>query len=138
MSRKRRTAMSTPLTPPPRRAKTFENEWILGILARRPGFRSKRMFGGLAGYVHDRIMLVLVEPTRTGRWQWSGVLLCTDHARQPAIVAEFPQLAPHDVLTKWLFLDARHDEFEEVMERIAHAMVRGDARFGVVGRRRAG
>ena len=124
------------MTTPPRRAKTFENEWILSLLARRPGFRSKRMFGGLAGYVHDRMMLVLVEPTRSGRWKWSGVLVCTDHERQPAILAEFPQLAPHDVLTKWLYLDSRHDEFEEIMERIAQAIARGDSRFGVIGGRR--
>jgi hypothetical protein len=91
------------------------------------------MFGGLAAYLHDRILLVLVEPTKTGRWKWHGALIATDVARQPAILAEFPQLAPHDVLKKWLYLDSHHEEFEEVMERIAHAMARGDARFGVLG-----
>jgi hypothetical protein len=118
------------------RSKTFENQWILDILDHRPGFYSKRMFGGLAAYLHDRQMLVLVEPTQTGRWKWHGVLVCTDHARQPAILAEFPQLAPHDVLKKWLYIDSRHEEFEPVMERIAQSMARNDLRFGIDARRR--
>jgi hypothetical protein len=111
--------------------KIFENQWILDILDHRPGFRSKRMFGGLAAYLHDRQMLVLVEPTQTGRWKWHGALVCTDQARQPAIIAEFPQLAPHEVLKKWLYIDSRHDDFESVMERIAQAMARDDPRFGI-------
>lgn len=114
--------------------KTFENEWILQILARRPGYRAKRMFGGLAGYLGDRLLIVLVEPTKSGRWNWHGVLVATDQERQPAIQAEFPQFAPHDVLKKWLYLDSHHDEFEETMERVAAAMARGDARFGVLSR----
>jgi hypothetical protein len=114
--------------------KSFENEWILAILARRPGFHSKRMFGGLAGYLHGRMMLVLVEPTRTGRWNWHGVLVATDASRHAAICAEFPQLAPHEVLKKWLYLDSHHEEFEEVMERIGQLMARNDPRFGIAPR----
>jgi hypothetical protein len=117
-----------------RRRKTFENEWIFDLLAHRPGFHTKRMFGGLAAYLDDRQTLVLVEPTQTGRWKWHGVLVCTDHDRQGAILAEFPQLAPHDVLKKWLYIDSRHEEFEPVMERISQAIARGDPRFGIVAR----
>lgn len=89
------------------------------------------MFGGLAVYLFGRMMMLLVEPTRTGRWKWHGVLICTDRARQPAILAEFPQLAPHDILKKWLYLDSRHEDFEPVMERIAEAISRNDRRFGI-------
>ncbi len=116
--------------------KTFENEWLFAFFAKHPTFFKKRMFGGVAAYVHGRQMLVLVEPTKTGRWKWHGVLVCTDHARQPAIVAEFPQLAPHDVLGKWLFIDSRHDEFEPTMERVAAAIARNDSRFGIAPRSR--
>jgi len=75
--------------------------------------------------------LVLVEPTKTGRWEWHGVLVCTDRAHHPAIVAEFPALAPHDVLRKWLYIDSRHRHFESTMERLAKAVARNDPRFGV-------
>jgi hypothetical protein len=116
---------------------TFEHEWLFELLRRRPGFHSKRMFGGLAGYLHGRMMMVLVEPTRTGRWKWHGVLVCTDAQRQPAILAQFPQFQPHEVLKKWLYLDSHHEEFEEVMEAVAIAMGRNDPRFGVVPRVRS-
>ena len=43
--------------------KTFDNEWILEAFAGRATFFTKRMFGGLAAYLHERQMLVLVEPT---------------------------------------------------------------------------
>jgi hypothetical protein len=111
--------------------KTFDNEWILEAFDGHPTFFTKRMFGGLAAYLFDRQMLVLVEPTKTGRWGWHGVLICTDHVHQPSIRAEFPALTPHDVLRKWLFVDSTHPDFELTMETVAKRMARNDPRFGV-------
>jgi hypothetical protein len=116
--------------------KTFENQWIFEFFAKQPSFYTKRMFGGVAAYLYGRQMLVLVEPTKTGRWKWHGVLVCTDHAHHAAIQAEFPPLAPHDVLKKWLYLDSRHDDFEPTMERVAASIVRDDPRFGIAPRPR--
>ena len=111
--------------------KTFDNQWIFQAFESHPSFFTKRMFGGLAAYVFGRMMMVLVEPTKTGRWKWHGVLLCTDRARHAAIIEEFPELAPHDALAKWLYLDSRHENFEPVMERVASAIARDDRRFGI-------
>jgi hypothetical protein len=116
---------------PMARLKTFDNQWILQELEDDPSFFTKRMFGGLAVYLFGRMMMVLVEPTKTGRWKWHGVLICTGHQEQAAIVEEFPQLAPHDILKKWLYLDSRHEEFEATMDRVAHAIARDDPRFGI-------
>ena len=116
--------------------KTFDNEWILEPFAGRPTFFTKRMFGGLAAYLHERQMLVLVEPTQTGRWKWHGVLVCTEHQHQPSIRADFPALRPHDFLKKWLYIDSRHGEFESTMEAVAARMARNDPRFGIVPRTR--
>jgi hypothetical protein len=101
-----------------------------------PSFFTKRMFGGLAVYLFGRQMMVLVEPTRSGRWKWHGVLLCTEFAHQPAIIEEFPCLAPHDVLKKWLYIDSRQEGFEPTMGRVAEAMARDDRRFGIYPRPR--
>lgn len=117
------------------RGKTFENAWMLDPLQGQRTFFTQRMFGGLAAYLHGRLMLVLVEPTRTGRWKWHGALVCTSHAHHADIMAEFPELAPHDVLKKWLYIDSRHEEFEPVMERVILAMARNDPRFGILPRR---
>ena len=111
--------------------KAFDHEWICQVFEDDPTFFTRRMFGGLAVYLFGRQMMVLVEPTRTGRWKWHGVLICTEHAHQPAILAEFPQLAPHDILKKWLFIDSRHEDFEATMERVAEAVARDDQRFGI-------
>lgn len=111
--------------------KTFDNEWIFQVFESLPSFFTRRMFGGLAAYAHGRQMLVLVEPTQTGRWNWHGVLICTDYAHQPAIMEEFPILKPHDVLKKWLYMDSRHEDFESTLEQIAQSMARNDVRFGI-------
>ena len=112
--------------------KTFDNEWILEAFDGHPTFFTKRMFGGLAAYLFERQMLVLVEPTKTGRWRWHGVLVCTDHEHQPSIRGDFPALTPHQVLRKWLFVDSTHPDFEATMESVARRMARNDPRFGIV------
>jgi hypothetical protein len=111
--------------------KSFDNEWIFEAFEGQSTFFTKRMFGGLAAYLFGRLMLILVEPTKSGRWQWHGVLIGTDHERQPAIVKEFPALGRHDVLQKWLYIDSRHDDFESTLEGVARAVARNDPRFGV-------
>jgi hypothetical protein len=113
------------------RRRTFDNEWIFEVFEERASFFTKRMFGGLAVYLFGRMMMVLVEPTKTGRWKWHGALVCTEHAQQPSILEEFPQLAPHDVLKKWLYIDSRHEDFEQTMEQVAKAIARDDQRFGI-------
>jgi hypothetical protein len=112
--------------------KTFEHEWIFEPFAEHRTFFTKRMFGGLAVYLFERQMLVLVEPTKTGRWKWHGVLICTDHAHHASIRAQFPALKPHDVLRKWLFVASTHDDFESTMEQVAKRIARNDPRFGIV------
>lgn len=112
-------------------AKRFDNEWIFDAFADHASFFTKRMFSGLAAYLFGRMMLVLVEPTKTGRWKWHGVLVCTEHAHHRAIAEEFPHLAPHDILRKWLYIDSRHDRFESTMQQVAEAIARDDPRFGI-------
>jgi hypothetical protein len=111
--------------------KTFDNQWIFDAFEEHPSFFTKRMFGGLAAYLFGRLTMLLVEPTISGRWKWHGVLICTHRAQHLAIVEEFPQLAPHDILKKWLYIDSRHDDFEQTMEQVAKAIARDDQRFGV-------
>ena len=112
--------------------KPFDHEWIFDAFAGRPTFFTKRMFGGLAGYVHERQMLVLVQPTKTGRWKWHGVLVCTGQEHHASIRAEFPALTPHPVLRKWLYIDSAHEDFESTMEAVARRMAKDDRRFGIV------
>lgn len=116
--------------------KTFDNEWILQAFEGHASFFTKGMFGGLSVYLFGRQMMILVEPTKTGRWTWHGVLICTDYAHHKALIEEFPQLAPHAVLKKWLYIDSHRDDFEPAMERVAAAIARDDPRFGIQPRPR--
>jgi len=112
--------------------KTFEHEWIFEAFAAHRTFFTKRMFGGLAAYAFERQMLVLVEPTKSGRWKWHGVLVCTDYAHHASIQGEFPALKPHAILRKWLFIDSKHEDFEPTMAAVAQRMASNDRRFGIV------
>ncbi len=112
--------------------KKFQHEWILETFVGHPTFFSKRMFGGLAAYLFDRQMLLLVEPTKSGRWTWHGVLVCTNHQHHASIQAELPALAPHDVLQKWLFIDSTHEDFESTMAVVADRIANNDLRFGIL------
>ena len=114
--------------------KTFKHEWIFDPFAGHATFFSKRMFGGLAAWVFGRQMLVLVEPTKSGRWHWNGVLVCTDHCHHASIQAELPALVPHEVLGKWLFIDSSHEDFESTMEAVARRVAGNDPRFGILPR----
>jgi hypothetical protein len=114
-----------------RRLKTFKHEWIFGPFVEHPTFFSKSMFGGLAAYLFERQMMLLVEPTKSGRWKWHGVLVCTDYRHHESIQTEFPALKPHAVLRKWLFIDSDHDDFESTMEAVANRVANNDPRFGI-------
>lgn len=116
--------------------RVFDNEWIFQAFESHPSFFTKRMFGGLAAYLFGRQMMLLVEPTKSGRWKWHGVLVCTDWEHHTAIVKEFRHLAPHPILRKWLYIDSRHRHFEPTMERVALAIARDDRRFGIQPRPR--
>ncbi len=112
--------------------KKFEHEWIFEPFAEHPTFFTKSMFGGLAAYLFERQMLLLVEPTKSGRWKWHGVLVCTRFEHHASIQAEFPALTPHGFLRKWLFIESIHEDFESTMERVARRIASNDPRFGIL------
>jgi hypothetical protein len=114
--------------------KKFEHEWIFDGFAGHPTFFTKSMFGCLAAYLFERQMLLLVEPTKSGRWHWHGVLVCTDARHHASIQAEFPALRPHETLRKWLFIDSTHEDFESTMQGVANQVARNDLRFGILPR----
>ncbi|MFT4571300.1 MAG: hypothetical protein ACI8TX_002051 [Hyphomicrobiaceae bacterium] len=116
--------------------KRFEHEWILEAFDGHPTFFTRGMFGGLAVCLFERQMLLLVEPTKSGRWGWHGALICTEYENHASLQKEFPALAPHEVLNKWLFVESTHEDFESTMERAALAIASNDPRFGVYSKRK--
>lgn len=107
---------------------THPLQWILDSLSDHPAFFERRMFGMKAGYYADRIMLVVGD----GEEPWNGLLLATDREHHPSLLEEWPDLAPHPILGKWLYLSQAHPRFEGVVEEIIAAARRGDPRVGTI------
>lgn len=103
-------------------------QWVVEELAESDSYFQKAMFGCEAIYLHGRMMVVLAD---RGKPDWQGVLLPTAREQHAAIIADFPALAPHGVLGKWLYLPERHDEFEEIIPEVMACIAEGDSRFGV-------
>lgn len=102
--------------------------WLAAPLVDDPSYLDKPMFGGRAVHFGGRFVLFLAwkeEP-------WRGVLVPTEREHQPALIAEFPTLAPHPVLPKWLYLPEATESFEGDAARLVALVRRLDPRIGVL------
>lgn len=86
------------------------------------------MFGAQACYLNDLLVLVLSDSEEP----WRGVLVPCEREQHSAIQREFPALAPHPVLPKWLYLPEASTHFERDAEAIVIRIRRLDARFGII------
>jgi hypothetical protein len=94
--------------------------------------RPRRMFGCWAYYADERLVWV----SAAGREPWRGVLVPTEREHHAALRARVPALRMHPVLGKWLYLPARHPDFEAIAEALAGWIADGDPLIGVVLRLR--
>jgi len=102
--------------------------WLAEPLQIDPSYLDKAMFGGRAVHFGGRFVLYLAwkeEP-------WRGVLVPTEREHQPSLIAEFPSLAPHPILPKWLYLPENTPTFETAAARLVALIRRLDPRIGVI------
>ena len=109
-------------------------EGLLEPIAVRRALRLRRMFGCWAYYADDRLVWV----SAAGRPPWHGILVPPAREHHTALRRAVPALRVHPVLGKWLYLPARHPEFEAVADLVAGLIADGDARIGVVAPPRRG
>ena len=114
-----------------------------------PSYFSKQMFGGLAIYFKDLMVLVLTESPGDREWRgrsynfdlWNGALICTSREHHKSLQASWPALISHPVLGKWLYMPMSHSEFESSISDLVDAIAQGDPRVGIVpgqkGRRKS-
>jgi hypothetical protein len=102
--------------------------WLWEPLEADPTFVLRAMFGTKAAYLDGKLMFCFAAKTEP----WRGLLVCTDRDRQPALLTEFPALAPHPILPKWLYLPETADTFETVAARLVSLARRRDPRLGVL------
>jgi hypothetical protein len=101
--------------------------WVFEPIEDDPGFMSKRLFAFEAAYVDGLLCLAVGN----GDEPWNGLLVCTSRERHADVIGEFPELAPHPVLGKWLYLSQRNEEFEAVARAVVQMIQRRDSRVGV-------
>jgi hypothetical protein len=102
--------------------------WIADPLRDNPSYLDKAMFGCRAVHYDGRFVLALAMKDEP----WRGVLVPTEREHQPSLIAEFPALAPHPVLTKWLYLPENAPTFETDAARLVTLIRRLDPRIGVL------
>ncbi len=106
--------------------------WLFEPLQDDPRFIRKKFFFCDAVYLHDYLCLALVER----KDPWNGLLVCTSQEHHASLQAEFPSLAPHEVLGKWLYLSQLHSEFEVVAPQLVELMLQRDRRIGIESKSR--
>ncbi len=101
---------------------------IFESLFDQESFVHRRMFGCDALYLHGQLKFVLAE----GKEPWDGVLVCTDQARQLMLQSQFPQLKPHKILKKWLYLSQNSIDFESISSQLVELVAENSNLIGVM------
>ena len=102
--------------------------WLWEPLEGVPRFELRAMFGIKAAYLDGKIVLGFAARSEP----WQGVLVATDRAHHAALIAELPELAPHPILPKWLYLPETAAGFETTARRLVALVRKRDPRIGVV------
>jgi hypothetical protein len=103
------------------------HQWLWEPLETDPTFVLRSMFGARAVYLDGRLVLCFCAREEP----WQGVLVCTEREHHAALNAEFPDLAGHPILPKWLYLRESSDAFESTAERLVALARRRDVRLGI-------
>ena len=103
--------------------------WLFEPLEDDPRYLRKRFFSFEAAYLDGRLCLAVVDRGEP----WNGMMACTSREHHASLRAEFPQLTPHNVLGKWLYISQLHPEFESVATELVAAARKRDLRLGIEG-----
>jgi hypothetical protein len=122
--RQSRTFRDTPVRP------VHPLAWLWEPLEIEPSFVLRSMFGAKAAYLDGRLVLCFC----TNEEPWCGVLVCTEREHHASLLAEFPELSPHPILPKWLYLPESTTSFERTATRLVLLARQRDPRLGIVRR----
>ncbi len=118
--------------------KTAPHEFVLEAIAPLSP-KTRAMFGCLAVYVGEKIVLVLRD--KAGETADNGVWLATTQEHHETLRREFPNMRSIQVLGKkvtgWQVLPADAVDFEEAALRACELIMARDPRIGKTPKRRA-
>ena len=129
--------LDTPFTPKPRKA--IPHEFVLDAVAAASP-RTNPMFGCLAVYVGNKIVLILRD--KRGPDADNGVWLATTEEHHESLRREFPNMRSIRIfrkkVTDWQVLPADAPDFEETALRACELVAARDPRIGKVPKARRG
>jgi hypothetical protein len=135
MPKPRRKTVLLPLNDalPVKQRKPIPHEFVLDALASLSP-RTNPMFGCLAVYVGEKIVLILRDkPTATDD---NGVWLATTHEHHESLRRDFPNMRSIAVLGKkvtgWQLLPTDSEDFEHAALRACELVLARDPRIGKV------
>ena len=122
----------------PQQRKAIPHAFVLDAISTLSPY-TRPMFGCLAIYVNDKIVLILRDkPTNTVD---NGVWLATTEEHHQSLRREFPNMRSIQVLGKpvtgWQVLPADAPDFESAALRACELVLAGDARIGKIPGARA-
>lgn len=100
----------------------------------------KPMFGGLAYYLEQKLILCLFEDDSTRSYKnkkfdfalWNGCLFPADRENHPELFKKFPFLINHPVLPKWLYLPLETEDFESLAQQVLREIRKGSPLLGTI------
>jgi hypothetical protein len=120
-----------------RRTKPLPHEFVLDAIAPLSP-TTRPMFGCLAVYVEDKIVLILRD--KPGSTADNGVWLATATEHHESLRHELPSMRSVQVLgakvTEWQLLPADAPDFEEMARRACELILSGDPRIGKVPKKK--
>jgi hypothetical protein len=119
------------------RSRRVPHEFVLDAIAALSP-RTRPMFGCVAVYVEEKIVLILRD--QPGTKADNGIWLATTVEHHESLRREFPHMRSIQVLGKettgWQVLPADAADFEEAALRACELVLQGDPRIGKVPKRR--
>lgn len=113
--------------------KPVPHEFVLEALAPLSP-QTRAMFGCLAVYLGDKIVLILRDKDKPGQTADNGVWLATTREHHQSLRRDFPNMRSIQVLGKketgWQVLPADVESFEEAALRACDLVLAGDPRIG--------
>jgi len=138
MPKPRRNAPSVPLDDAlfaVKQRKPVPHEFVLDAIAPLSP-TTRPMFGCLAIYVKDKIVLILRNKEKRDQTADNGVWLATTEEDHRSLRQEFPNMRSIKVLRKkvtgWQVLPADAEDFEETALHACELVLAGDPRIGKV------
>ncbi len=103
-----------------------------------PEIDQKNMFGGVAYFLDERIVLILIESSKTREHKgkaypfelWNGCLFPIEKIKQSTVFGRFTFLENHPARKNCLYLPADTEEFEEKVRLVLREINKRNPLFG--------